>query len=686
MARLLTTSGIEADAQVRLAHQRVLEDWARARTIVAESADFYRIRADLEESRRKWETGKRRGEFLLPRGLPLAEAESIVGKYGDELTPEVLAYVPLTPARQSRADDRLGRRGVFLLVLAVAATGAGILAYREQQAAIRPAQAEATLAAATETANSLVFDLAQRFRNAVGVPAALIKDILDKALALQEQLIKSGQVTPDLKRSEAAALDETVDTLLVIGDTKGALAAADQARQILADLLAASPAAPTTSASCRCRTRRSATCWWRRAICRPRSTSYQAGLAIAERLAKSDPGNAGWQRDLSVSYDKVGDVQMAQGNLPAALTSYQASLAIMRAPGEVRSRQCRLAARSVGVVRQGRRRAGGAGQSAGGARPPIRRASPSPSAWRSPIPAMPAGSAICRCRTARSATCRWRRAICRPRSTSYQASLAIIERLAKSDPGNAGWQRDLSVSYEKVGDVQVAQGDLPARSTSYQASLAIAERLAQVRSRQCRLAARSVGVVREGRRRAGGAGRSCRRAEASYQASLAITERLAKSDPGNAGWQRDLSVSYEQGRRRAGGAGQSAGALKSYQAEPRHHRPPGEVRSRQCRLAARSVGVVREGRRRAGGAGRSARRAELLSGELRHHRAPGEVRSRQCRLAARSVGVVREGRRRAGGAGRPCGRAQVVSGGASPSWSGWRSPIPAMPAGSAILP
>ena len=44
--------------------------------------------------------------------------------------------------------------------------------------------------------------------------------------------------------------------------------------------------------------------------------SYQAGLAIADRLAKADPGNAGWQRDLSVSYDKIGDVQVAQGNLP----------------------------------------------------------------------------------------------------------------------------------------------------------------------------------------------------------------------------------------------------------------------------------------------------------------------------------------------------------------------------------
>ena len=49
---------------------------------------------------------------------------------------------------------------------------------------------------------------------------------------------------------------------------------------------------------------------------------------MRDRLAKADPNNAGWQRDLSVSYNKVGDVLVAQGNLPEALKSYQGSLAI----------------------------------------------------------------------------------------------------------------------------------------------------------------------------------------------------------------------------------------------------------------------------------------------------------------------------------------------------------------------
>jgi tetratricopeptide (TPR) repeat protein len=57
-------------------------------------------------------------------------------------------------------------------------------------------------------------------------------------------------------------------------------------------------------------------------------TSYKDSLAIADKLAKSDPGNARWRRDLSVSFNKIGDVQVAQGDLPGALGSYRDSLAI----------------------------------------------------------------------------------------------------------------------------------------------------------------------------------------------------------------------------------------------------------------------------------------------------------------------------------------------------------------------
>ena len=85
--------------------------------------------------------------------------------------------------------------------------------------------------------------------------------------------------------------------------------------------------------------------------------AYNASLAIRERLAEADPGNAGWQRDLSVSHDRIGDVLRAQGNLTAALDAYNASLAIRERLAEADPGKCRMAARPLRVARSDRRRA-----------------------------------------------------------------------------------------------------------------------------------------------------------------------------------------------------------------------------------------------------------------------------------------------------------------------------------------
>ena len=129
---------------------------------------------------------------------------------------------------------------------------------------------------------------------------------------------------------------------------------------------------------------------------------------------------------------------------------------------------------------------------------------------------------------------------------SYNDGLAIADRLARSDPGNAGWQRDLSASYEKVEDVQSTQGDLAGALKSYNDGLAIQRPSGEIRSQQRRLAARSFGVIQQGRQRAERPGRHRGRAEVLSTTASRSADRLAKSDPGNAGWQRDLSVSYEK--------------------------------------------------------------------------------------------------------------------------------------------
>ena len=81
---------------------------------------------------------------------------------------------------------------------------------------------------------------------------------------------------PNLRRTRAAALHEFATTYMTQGDLAAAQAAAEQSRDIIA------------------------------------------------KLAAADPGNAGWQRDLSVSWNKLGDVRAAQGDLPGALQAYTA--------------------------------------------------------------------------------------------------------------------------------------------------------------------------------------------------------------------------------------------------------------------------------------------------------------------------------------------------------------------------
>ena len=243
--------------------------------------------------------------------------------------------------------------------------------------------------------------------------------------------------------------------------------------------------------------------------------AYEDSLAIRERLAKADPGNAGWQRDLSVSYERVGDVLVAQGNLAQALKAYEDSLAIRE----------RLA-----------------------------KADPGNAGWQRDL-----SVSYERVGDVLVAQGNLAQAL-----KAYEDSLAIRERLAKADPGNAGWQRDLSVSYERVGDVLVAQGNLAQALKAYEDSLAIAERLAKADpgnagwQRDLSVSYNKVGevLVAQG---------NLAQALKAYEDSLAIRERLAKADPGNAGWQRDLSVSYNKVGEVLVAQGNLAQALKAYE-------------------------------------------------------------------------------------------------------------------------
>ncbi|MGE0480538.1 MAG: hypothetical protein AB7Q17_08710, partial [Phycisphaerae bacterium] len=140
--------------------------------------------------------------------------------------------------------------------------------------------------------------------------------------------------------------------------------------------------------------------------------AYTDGLEIARKLAARDPSQTEWQRDLSVSWERIGDVRRAQGDLPGALQAYTDSLETRRKlaardPSQTEwQRDLSIGWNKIGDVRRAQGDLAGALQ-------------------------------------------------------AYTDGLEIARKLAARDPSQTEWQRDLSVSWNTIGDACVAQGDLP---------------------------------------------------------------------------------------------------------------------------------------------------------------------------------------------------------------------------------
>jgi hypothetical protein len=169
-----------------------------------------------------------------------------------------------------------------LLVFAAAAAWQWSAAVEQRRIAQEQRdRAERNLAVATDTANTLVFDLAQELRDRAGMPIALVRRILDRAEALQRQLVDSRETTPDLRRSESVALNELAEAFVAQGDVARALAAAERSRAIMTELVAANPTTPNGSAICQSVTTGSARCCCWRAGARRRSRRIAKASSFA---------------------------------------------------------------------------------------------------------------------------------------------------------------------------------------------------------------------------------------------------------------------------------------------------------------------------------------------------------------------------------------------------------------------
>ena len=159
--------------------------------------------------------------------------------------------------------------------------------------------------------------------------------------------------------------------------------------------------------------------------------SYTDSLAIAHHLADADPSNGSWQHDLAVAYGEVADDISHEAN------------------SRTRSR-------------------------------PIATRSPSPIGWLRHIRTTTNGRKAWRSPTAKSGSNSRTRVKLPAALTFYQNALPILERLTAADRNNGKWQFNLGVLHGKIGTIQKVRGDFAAALKSYEARRDIDQRMAAV--------------------------------------------------------------------------------------------------------------------------------------------------------------------------------------------------------------
>jgi tetratricopeptide (TPR) repeat protein len=126
----------------------------------------------------------------------------------------------------------------------------------------------------------------------------------------------------------------------------------------------------------------------------------------------------------------------------------------------------------------------------------------------------------------------------------HRAQNNILKQCA-ADPQNLTWQRDLAVSYERIGDRYAAQGKPDEAEKAHNEALTITKRLTDADpqnltwQRDLAVSYNRIGTLYAAQGKPD-------EAEKAFHQALTITKRLTKADPQNLTWQRDLAFSYSQ--------------------------------------------------------------------------------------------------------------------------------------------
>ncbi len=158
-ARLLIADGDGGEARVRVAHEALINHWARAREQINRDRRDLETRARLEEDEALWRAAPPAEKSArLLEGLALEEGKDLVRKWDDELPQALKDYI----TESKKAAENRRRRSFRIMtgiaaVMAVLAAGAAVLGYFAQQESDRAqeqtiiAQGESERAKAAES-------------------------------------------------------------------------------------------------------------------------------------------------------------------------------------------------------------------------------------------------------------------------------------------------------------------------------------------------------------------------------------------------------------------------------------------------------------------------------------------------------------------------------------------------------
>jgi tetratricopeptide (TPR) repeat protein len=484
-ARILLTTGEGVGAGIRLAHQRVLSDWARARQLVDTCIRFFGIHKDVEAQRRLWQDAGRSRDLLIQPGRLLNRAESIVKDFGEELSPETLEFVRAS-GRRARMRQRLtAMAAVVFAVFALIASGAGYLAHREER------RAEGSLEAAKNAVNVIVVDIAQGLRYVAGVPTATIQTILERVQDTVESLTRFAPDNLALSRVYLESLLEIATTYQTAGDLQRARDSAMKALERARELAEHYRDDPEWQRELTVTLNRLGSIARSGGEAAEALKEYNEAVGIMRPIADRDPNNQTWRRELAISLDGIGDVKSQTGDGRSALAAYDEGLAIVRDLAQQHPDDPELQRQiAVRLIETGDMR----------------------------LTSGDAAAAV----------------------ADYQQGQTIARKLVEKDPRNTQWQRDVFYSLIKIGDLKAQIGDDTAATGPYGEALSIVRRLAELDPGNPSLRL----DVAQGLCKLGDV--DLKKRDRDYAEGLTIMRGLVQRYPDNSRWQRELSVSLNK--------------------------------------------------------------------------------------------------------------------------------------------